>query len=319
MKSRFYLVPKKTYFICIFVLNIVIPVFSFSNFWWNISLNFEGKIGTTDELVYENNKKISLLEWETPFLPAISFRNQLGLSNFVFDIFYSSAIPVKIGTMCDYDYILGTSNNISNFSKHELFVDKDFTFEVNTSWKSPSFGKMFIVPNIGFSYTNKKFCAQNGYLQYPENGNNWTGNEDKEKLLGTVISYEQSIWDISVGLKLGFKLTEFFQIGLEGKYYPYLHIDTIDSHFLRQIQFYDTMRNGQGGKIIFDIEAYPFKNNRDFGLKMACIYEKISCRGYSYFSDIGLSSSDFSKLDNVKSGLDSEYFFISVGMIITLI
>ena len=118
MKNRESLFSKKISLICIFVLNIVIPVFSFSNFWWNISLNFEGKIGTTDELVYENNKKISLLEWETPFLPAISFRNQLGLSNFVFDIFYSSAIPVKIGTMCDYDYILGTSNNISNFSKH---------------------------------------------------------------------------------------------------------------------------------------------------------------------------------------------------------
>jgi hypothetical protein len=91
MKSRFYLVPKKTYFVCVFVLNIVIPVFSFSNFCWNISLNFEGKTGSTDELVFENNKKISLLEWETPFLPAISFRNQLGLSN-LFLIFF---IPLQ--------------------------------------------------------------------------------------------------------------------------------------------------------------------------------------------------------------------------------
>lgn len=142
MKNRESLFSKKISLICIFILNIVIPVFSFSNFWWNISLNFEGKIGTTDELVYENNKKISLLEWETPFLPAISFRNQLGLSNF-----------------------------------------------------------------------------------------------------------------------------------------------------------------------IFNINSFPFKNNKEFGLKISCTYEKISCRGVSYFANIGLSS----------SGLDSEYFSISVGIIFTLI
>lgn len=83
MKNRFYLVPKKTYFVCVcvFVLNIVIPVFSFSNFWWNIPLNFEGKTGSTDELVFENNKKISLLEWNIPFLPTISLNNQIGLSS----------------------------------------------------------------------------------------------------------------------------------------------------------------------------------------------------------------------------------------------
>ena len=118
------------------------PVFSFSNFCWNISLNFEGKTGSTDELVFENNERISLLEWETPFLPAISFRNQLGLSNF-----------------------------------------------------------------------------------------------------------------------------------------------------------------------IFNINSFPFKNNKEFGLKISCTYEKISCRGVSYFANIGLSS----------SGLDSEYFSISVGIIFTLI
>ncbi len=318
MKNRVNLFSKKISLICIFVLNIVIPVFSFSNFWWNISLNFEGKTGSTDELVFENNKKISLLEWETPFLPAISFRNQLGLSNFVFDIFYSSAIPVKMGTMCDYDYILGTSNNISNFSKHELFVDKDFSVGTNFGWKSLCFEKIFFIPNIGFSYTNKKFSAQNGYLQYPQNGNSWTGNEDKENLLGTVISYEQSIWTISVGMKFGLKITEDFQFGLETKYYPYVHIDSIDSHFLRQVQFYDSMKKGCGGKLIFDINAFPFQTNKELGLKISCIYEKISCRGLSYFANIGLSSSSFTKLDNVVSGLDSEYFSISVGIIFTL-
>ena len=58
MKNRVNLFSKKISLICIFVLNIVIPVFSFSNFWWNISLNFEGKTGSTDELVFENNKRV---------------------------------------------------------------------------------------------------------------------------------------------------------------------------------------------------------------------------------------------------------------------
>ena len=309
----------KKIIIQIFVLLLCVKSFCLSDFQWNISVKLGIKSGKSDELVFENGEKISLLKWDVPCIPQINIKNQIELKNCFFDVEYITGIPLKSGKLNDYDYLTGYKGLVSHFSEHDLYVDKNYSINAGLGFKIECNEIINVVPFIGISYLNCKFSAQDGYLQYPlVSGSSWTGKEEKEKITGTVISYEQSILLPLFGLRFCLKLNEMSRIGIEGSYYPFISANTLDSHFLRQVQFYDTMEDGKGGKLELYFIVYPLEKSSDIKMKLSFLYEKISCKGQTSSSKIGTDSTGFVITENTSSGLDSDNFCFSVGMILAI-
>lgn len=150
------------------------------------------KNSMTQEYVYDGEKCMSRLDWNNDIIPVLSISRQIEFLNIMVRTSIDSAIPVKSGTMEDYGFLMADSADPSHYSKHDAYLDKDFigTFEAGYIL---SFRNWKLLPTVGFSYLNRKWTAQEGYLQYPVYGP-WTGTEPKQTVAGTVISYEQAIW-----------------------------------------------------------------------------------------------------------------------------
>jgi outer membrane protease len=150
------------------------------------------KNSMTQEYVYDGEKCMSRLDWNNDIIPVLSISRQIEFLNIMVRTSIDSAIPVKSGTMEDYGFLMADSADPSHYSKHDAYLDKDFigTFEAGYIL---SFRNWKLLPTVWFSYLNRKWTAQEGYLQYPVYGP-WTGTEPKQTVAGTVISYEQAIW-----------------------------------------------------------------------------------------------------------------------------
>jgi outer membrane protease len=172
---------------------------------------------------------------------------------------------------------------------------------------------MHIFPVIGFSYQNRKCSAMDGYLQYPViEGDPWTGEEAEQPVQGTVISYEQSLWSPNVGLKVIFFIHDRILLGLDFLWIPYIFADSLDSHFLRSVQFYDTLRGGYGLRFAGSVNYFPQKS--DLGMFVRLGYEKNEVYGNTSSSSIGIGSDGFQISEGCVSGTRGEGFSFSLGV-----
>jgi outer membrane protease len=208
------------------------------------------KGGMTKEYVYEGEKCISRLDWADDSVPVLTFAGQAEFPNMretlspklFMRAALTTAVPVKSGAMEDYDFLIPGSTAPSLYSKHDAYLDKDITFDF---WMGAifRFWNWKLVPSVGMSYTNRKWTAQDGYLQYPASGP-WTGDEPKQGVSGPVISYEQALMYPFVSLSAGYTVKNRIAFTLTGSISPFLIGETVDSHFLRSVRFYDTFKGG---------------------------------------------------------------------------
>jgi len=305
----------------IFIFIFFFPLLSFATERRVIKLDFESSIGCksckVNEIVYEENQIVSDLVWQQIFTPYVSMNVFCSAYKFHFDTLFETSVPVQTGFLEDYDY-LNSANIVSNYSRHDLYVDKDFSIQFQLSYDLIDIKNKYIFsPQTGVVYQNRKFCAQNGFLQYPEDSSkNWTGNEEKTELSGIVISYEQSFWH----LYLGFENTFIFKntiLKVSGSYYPYISVDSIDSHYLRSVQFFDSMQSMQG----FDAKVSFSKlvnDDKKIWLTIRSEYDYFFCEGDSYSNVIGATTKDFALLANAGSATRNSALFFSIGLFINL-
>ena len=304
---------KKTLFLILIILFKTFYCFPHFNLSLTSSAGFKSTI--TNEYVYENDNNISLLKWELPAIPLVSILAEIEFNNFFITTEYESAIPIKLGKMKDFDYLTVIPNVVSHYSEHDIYLDKDFSLNEIFGYKIRIKKRFQMIPFVGFSYQNKKYTAQNGYLQYPLiSGEPWSGEEKKTVLSGIVISYEQAILFPFSGIKLLITLNEFIEIGINGVYYPYINICSIDSHFLRMIQFYDKMNSSNGGRLEIISMIYPFKKHKNMRIMNRISYEYLNCYGKTSSSKIGLDSVGFVDSYNASAKIQSQNILISIGL-----
>jgi hypothetical protein len=200
--------------------------------------------GKVEEYVFEGDKTISRLDWQQYAVPMIAASGSLSIYNAFFKATVLSALPIQCGIMEDYDFLNSDPAVISQYSHHDVYLDKRFDLSAETGYQF-SISKFSITPGTGITYRNHKWSARDGYLQYPVGGA-WTGNEEKEQVSGNSISYEQADILPFISLKAGYEITPVWEIMLTGSVYPYMIIYTLDSHYLRNKQFYDSMKGGFG-------------------------------------------------------------------------
>lgn len=252
------------------------------------------------EYVFQNGSKISELSWKCSAAPCIVAALDVFLKRITFNLSYSTVIPVKNGILKDLDF---NNTGISKFSEHSLYIDKKYEFSILTGYN-------FTVKNISFfpfakfCYKNQKFSGRDGYYQYPEKGN-WTGAEPKTNLKGNVISYESEFFIFGLGLGTIFILNDFsFKIG--GTLNPYICGNALDSHYVRQKQFYDSF-NGRFG---FSLSG-EFNYRQVF---LRATYNHIPLlKGRTSDSVIGVSDSNFSERADFQSGSSFYSFSLILG------
>ena len=273
--------------------------------------------GTSDEYVVQYSKTISRLDWQEQWIPLISIAGQVNFFNCFAGGAVRYAIPLKSGSMQDYDFLLANATAVSLYSQHDAYLDKDFsvsahlgcTFELQ-NWHC--------IPSAGFLYRSRKWTAVDGYTQYPSDGGMWTGNEPKRTVTGTGISYEQSIQFFFAAITIRYTLNKNFEIDLNGSFYPYIWAQSLDSHFLKEKQFYDNgMKNGIGGKIGLSALQYPTATANRFAVTVNVEYEIIGrLKGDTASSPIGVTDAEMTKSDGYGSKMENNEWHIEAGVVL---
>lgn len=255
---------------------------------------------TQKEYVFQNNSKVSELTWDCPIVPYIELGLLSRLQNFEFNLSYATVVPIKSGTLKDLDF---NSTGISQFSSHNLYIDKKYTFIFQAGYDFSTKNLSFF-PFATFCYKNQKFSGRDGYYQYPET-ENWTGNETKTNLKGNVISYESQFFIFGIGLSTTFSSKDF-TIKLTGVLNPYIKGNAIDSHYIRKKQFYDSF-DGKFGFLLSSKFCY-----KKIFLSLSYNYIPL-LKGSTADNVIGISNSDFLEQKNFQGGTFLDSFSLSIG------
>jgi outer membrane protease len=277
--------------------------------------NVGGFYGGVDEYVYVKGRsqELSRLEWEEHFVPFIETAGEIIFHKFFFDLSILSGIPVKSGAMRDYDYILA-SNKPSHFSKHDAWLDKHLELSAGIGYRF-NFGRWSLSPSAGFMYRSRKWTAKNGYIQYPPSGQPWSEQVPKKAVRGVVISYEEEIWFPVVSLGTGYRINKNWGTALSASWYPYLNVETTDTHFLRKTVFYDSMKGGGGVCTELSLLYYPRATDA-MSFKFAFGFEGVyPPRGTNLTGEIGYDTG-ISELTRAQPTMESNLFWFSLGVAI---
>jgi plasminogen activator len=304
--------------IILFLLLMDFPAYSGEQIPLSISFEFQiGFVaGQTSEYVFENDKCISRLDWDENYSPYIKFDVQVLAWNYFISTAITSLIPDKSGSMQDYDFLNSGSTSPSHYSKHDAYLDKHIIVFAGTGYIFKIFNNLTLSPVVGIEYQNRKWTAQDGYLQYPVYGSVWTGAEQKQSVNGPVISYEQMFYYPHAGMEIIYMMNQMFDISCEGAYYPKIHVETIDNHFLRSVSFYDIMNNGFGYKVGIGLLFFPNRNveNLSYGLNFSYSYFS-AMEGNTSSAAIGISDGTFNIDEGYSSGTKSDLWTVSLSVI----
>ncbi|MDR1231256.1 MAG: omptin family outer membrane protease [Spirochaetaceae bacterium] len=266
--------------------------------------------GTTCEYVYEGDKCISRLDWQDRAVPMLSFSGRAVLSGTFLQLGITSAVPVQSGVMEDYDFLVAGSDEPSLYSKHNAYLDKYFDSSVALGYDL-RISAWRLTPSAGFAYRNRKWTAQDGFLQYPES-DLWTGEEPKDAVYGPVISYEQAVLFLFASLEAGYVVKERFLFSVAGSLYPAMRGDTIDNHLLRDMQFYDTMREGFGYSMNIGLR-YNFGGKKRVALTVRAGYEKMDLKGNTAMRETGISDGKLTVTEGYGSRMENGQWTVALG------
>ncbi|MDR2445507.1 MAG: omptin family outer membrane protease, partial [Spirochaetaceae bacterium] len=216
------------------------------NSWFSASMETSTGLfyGTMSEFVYEGDEVLSRLDWQEYFVPYAAVVLEFNVKNVLFYFSFLSVLSSTGGLMKDYDYMdLGAA--YTHYSQHTAKFEKHLEFNPAIGYLV-TLGNFIIVPQAGVMLRTRKWSAVDGYTQYTQTGQVWSDSLPKQQLGGTIITYEESIWFPVIGLGFGYTFRERFQAYLLGSYYPYMEVNTIDTHVLRKTRFHDTMKGGMG-------------------------------------------------------------------------
>ncbi len=271
-------------------------------------LFFSTNILNTSEyvIIRENEKVLSRLDWKNVIIPTVT--SQLSFSNQSWKAFsaLSTSIPLKSGFIEDFDYLL-PNDEPNLYSKHDIYVDKFYAVKFGISKVFPTkyFG-FSISPGVTFEYSNCKLSGQDGFLQYPEYGY-WTGAEEKKEVSATVLMYEYSFLKPQLNLDISY-LSGNNGVIFAFSYFPHNIISTLDSHLIRQIQFFDKNEGGHGFEVMMNVIYnkwhYFFSFSKSF-------YHS----GLTSATKTGVSSKEFIIEDEYLSGFKQDSICLGIGLL----
>ncbi|MCX7656803.1 MAG: omptin family outer membrane protease [Treponemataceae bacterium] len=286
-------------------------------FSFNLATETGFSWGSVEELVYQEGRQISRLVWDVRWVPSLGIKGVLKYCWLIGIIEASTAFPIRSGALKDFDYLLEDPTKPSHYSWHEAYLDKDMCLGFSLGLQLPLGEIWVLVPRVGVTYQNRKWSGQNGYLQYPNTGY-WTGNESQQSVAGTVISYEQALWYPSLSLAVEWLISSPIGLSVLATWIPYLEIQALDNHFIRNppVQFYDRLLNGMG----IEGEVKLFWYNEEKYISKESWYMKLAFRSFSVMGTtssrtIGLGDGTFIRDSSYTAGSREIICFLTIGFL----
>ena len=294
------------------------PAVASPDSWFSASMETSAGFfyGTMSEFVYERNEVLSRLDWQEYYVPYAGVSLEFNVKNILFYFSFLSVLSSQGGLMEDFDYMDSGSSAVTHYSQHTAQFEKHLEF-------NPAIGYLFrlgnftIVPQTGIVFRSRKWSAVDGYTQYPTMGQAWSDSLPKQQLGGTVITYEESIWFPVVGLGFGYTFWDRLEAYLVGAYYPYLEVNTIDTHVLRKTRFHDSMKGGMGfyAESVF---TYRPKHSDKMSFVLSIGWEGVySNKGSISLGAVGAEPS-LAIGKNTYSKIESSIWWFTLGMVIHL-
>lgn len=270
--------------------------------------------GLSQEYVYENDKEISRLEWEEQGIPFTDLSLCFAWKGLFITGTVSAAVPLQSGVMRNYDYLLSYSNELTNFSKHDVFLERHSRYKIGIGYEF-TIKKWQMGFLSGFQYSNRKWTASDGYFQYAAANSPLTGDEPTGKFVGAVITYNQKISFFHIDVSAGYHILDTLFVGLQFNYYPYIWIENIDHHIIRSLEFFDAIPGAMGGMAGLVVKYKPFQS-KNVELIAGLNFEKVFHKkgGTAQRTTGAFEESEFKLTNNHYSGYDSEdwYFFMGI-------
>lgn len=303
---------KKYFFKFLSLFILLNNTYSLEHFSVSNLINLGIKHSSVTETVFDNGNKISELIWKSVVLPEISNEFIIKLYNFNIDMGFLSIIPVNSGNMEDKDFLFSDRTLLSNFSKHDLFIDKDYSL-----WSKVYYDfvlcseKIKISPQLGILYKNAKYSAKDGFYQYSFSENQPVSDDTKKEFLrGMVICYETSAIMPIVSLRLIVNFYKRNSINFEIDYSPIFFIDSTDTHILRLTEFYDSIIGYNGVKATL---GYSYKCNKKIFITANILYQYVKAEGKSGARVIG-EKNEIIETENSSSAICDYCYGISFGV-----
>lgn len=217
----------------------------------SVSLGMGILYGQAQELVYAfstGDELLSKLLW--PLKPLVissyglRFETGVGEAGPYLELGFLSGLYMKTGTIENFDW-LGPPGTLTNYSAHDTYTERLFVADAEFGVVNSVAGNLSFNTAVGVEYMTFLWTARDGYLEYPP-------GSDPVRAWGTGISYEQT-W-LSLYVFLGFKYGNArWNSSLGVRLSPLSWTRGVDNHFIRALEFVDTMDGSFGAEPIGEV------------------------------------------------------------------
>lgn len=265
------------------------------------------------------NPKLSQLDYDFTF-PYFS----LAVDSILFKYLYlggsfSIGVPLECGIMQDYDWLNGYSpnhqwaNELTNYSKHENYLDSYFDCKLNIGPNINMLNKVSLIPLVGFGLDSIQFSASNGKCKYgvvKDGAYTPISLENEEfELSGKDIIYSQyssavnggSLIQFNLGLKYSLDFIPRIKILGSFLFYPFYTISSYDYHIRTNTEYISVVEHSF--KFSTDLQV-SFKINSFLFAGVFGQFDIVpQLRGVSY-SKYASYNGAYSFANNCQSGIE---------------
>lgn len=265
----------------------------------NLNLNLEPyfttRLGVQNEFVYTENslgetKILSELNWEEKPIFFCGIKAETGFCGFNIAFKYQEALPLSCGTVFDSDWLNVTTNGSdyyyvaekwtldstvsaykTNYSESECKLERYYNWILELNYKKEFKNQIGIKFFAQFDYSYSSFIANGGtywYGSYNSSENyyeDYTTVENASYFSGKVLGLKRINYITWAGFSLSAKISNF-DFTSSFALCPYIHTDSLDSHFLRNstgIYFLDEMNSFFSGVKMSFLGKFYF-NSQNF-------------------------------------------------------
>lgn len=209
-------------------------------------------VDSKDKLTYYPTTRLSRLDWQSTNIPYFGFNTKLFLEPNWFTSFNAkfNTQSKVVGIMEDYDWTLPDPIHLTNYSKHDNFLNNYCSIYFLTGYEfniTSNDIELKLTPFAGFHVEYIFFEGIGGYKTYEED--NWEVIPWKED--EKVITYSQSIKTPFLGFNINTLIENHIYFNLSESIHYIIKLIAIDHHCVYNGYFKDEITNS----ILFEIKA----------------------------------------------------------------